>query len=515
MGSSSQLPEGGLPFGCKCPDADTTPTSRRLEFCSPSLVNRMADNLSDETFLSPPLPHGDPILGPNDNSLLGTFFTGMESNEYNMFSYGEGLNFSDEWIGQIAPNLLGHSTSFGPQPPPDMASAAITGFAPSNYEDGFTFEQNMMPPPPPPPPPPPQQQQHIPPPLACPPQPAALQQPRPQSQPTLRDMYQGVPQSFHDQRSFCLSMEPQAHAGVAALLELQSGHPSTYSRTGSLNGFHPSPNMQPPRNQRGSHSQPIPVQSHNDPVRPSRSGETDTLFTDMMFGSQESTVQRPAEPVALQWGSDTHFARNQAFVPAQHETSEALENKRLATIREALKFTSSTPNTRASSPVGNIEQVPYATPESGSGSGNVQIEEDAAIPPKKRRKSKAKTEVDDGGDYAVQLPPKATARKRKSKSDLNGAPESSLTTQEAPGKRRKSAPSQPKPPRENLTDAQKRENHIKSEQKRRGAIKEGFDDLTFIVPNLQNGGYSKSSMLNMAGDWLESLIKENQMMESK
>lgn len=200
-------------------------------------------------------------------------------------------------------------------------------------------------------------------------------------------------------------------------------------------------------------------------------------------------------------------------MPPQHESSEALEKKRINTVKEAFEYTISAPNTQPSSPVRNKEAVTHVAPENGN--GNIHTEESAATPLRKRRRSKAKVEPEEDGKYAVQLPSKAPARKRKSKGDLNGSPDASSAIQEVSGKRRKSAPSQPKLPRENLTDAQKRENHIKSEQKRRGAIKEGFDDLVFIVPNLQNGGYSKSSMLNLAGDWLESLIKENQMLDSE
>lgn len=63
--------------------------------------------------------------------------------------------------------------------------------------------------------------------------------------------------------------------------------------------------------------------------------------------------------------------------------------------------------------------------------------------------------------------------------------------------------------RENLTEDQKRENHIKSEQKRRTLIKEGFEDLNELVPDLRGGGFSKSAVLTMAADWLEDLVKCN------
>ncbi|GAP92373.1 putative helix-loop-helix DNA-binding domain-containing protein [Rosellinia necatrix] len=483
MASSSDMSEDNLPFGY---------------------------GLYDEILYRPPSPRYDPILNQNDSHLLGSFFTGMESNGYSTQSFGEGLSFTHDWFHGLAPNLLGHSTSFGPQPPLDLTPATMNGTSPSGFENVHIFRHNTMPPPPAPPL---SSQMRLParPLLASP-----LHQPRPQSQPTPHNFPQQSPQPFHNQRSFHVPMEQNTQTDAASILTaIQCGHSNTYSpHANTPNGFHPQSNIQPVRDHRSPVSQSHLGQLHNDPVRlvqPARSNEADTLFTDMIFGCQE-IAQRPAE-TELQWGSDSLFGRDQRFVPPQHESSEALEKKRIVTTREALKFTSSIPNTRASSPIRSGETPTHTTLENSN--GRAQTEENAATPSRKRRKSTIGIDRDEDGDQAVPSTSKAAARKRKSKVDLNGLSGSSQALQEASGKRRKSAPGQSKPPRENLTDAQKRENHIKSEQKRRGAIKEGFDDLSFIVPNLPNSGYSKSTMLNIAGEWLESLIKGNQMLDSK
>ncbi|KAI2642254.1 hypothetical protein GGS21DRAFT_501666 [Xylaria nigripes] len=448
--------------------------------------------VSDEVLLRPPPPCGDPILDPNDNSLLGNFFQGMETNEYNL-SYGEGLNFSDQWIGQVAPNLVGHSTSFGPQPPLDQAAATLTGLPSAAWQDVFTFGQTLMhqpslsarPPPPPPPPPP--------------------QQLRPAAHPS---------QSYSDRRLLSMSIDQDAHADIAAVLTTlhNSGQQTVHqARTDSLNGFHPPPNPQPPKTHANPISRSHSTQAHNDPIRLSRSSDPDTIFADMIFGGPEPTAQRRSEPQPLQWGSDGLFARIQGYVPPEHESSEALEKKRLITVKEAFRINNSNPNTRAPSPTSR-EPTSHAFYEHPN--GNIQEEGDIITASRKCRKSKARIDVEEDADCAVPVSSRTAARKRKSKGELNGASELSSETQETSGKRRKSAPNQPKPPRENLTDAQKRENHIRSEQKRRGAIKEGFEDLTFIVPNLQNGGYSKSTMLLLAGEWLETLINDNEKLKA-
>ncbi|KAI8634053.1 hypothetical protein F5Y19DRAFT_461557 [Xylariaceae sp. FL1651] len=463
---SSQPPDGNPPFGYNFSDEDLL-------------------------YLKPPSPQGDPILDLNAAGFLGSFFDTMASNQYPL-SYGEGLNFSDQWISELAPNFLGHSTSFGPQPPPDLASTAITGMPPATFQDVFTFGQNMMPPPQMPPPPPP---------------------PQPQPHPTLQHLHQPLQQQISPNTP----IEQNAHADIAAVLTtLHSGHQNAYPlRTSSLNRTSvPQPqNTRPPINHARSFSQSHPIPDSNAPIRPARSNEPDTLFTDMMFGSHGPSPQRPAEPTELQWGSDATFARGQGFVPPEHESSEVLEKKRM-NMMKALRINNSIPNTRASSPIGNEDAPPNGVRDSIN--GHVKEEEEAVTPPRKRRKSKAKVEIEEDIDELVSIPPKTAARKRKSKGSLNGSSESASVVQDTPGKRRKSALSASgsgaKPPRENLSDAQKRENHIKSEQKRRGAIKEGFDDLTHIVPNLKGGGYSKSTVLNLAGEWLEALIKGNEEM---
>lgn len=77
------------------------------------------------------------------------------------------------------------------------------------------------------------------------------------------------------------------------------------------------------------------------------------------------------------------------------------------------------------------------------------------------------------------------------------------------GKRKRSSAAQ-KLQRENLTEEQKRSNHILSEQKRRNLIKRGFDDLHDLVPEIRNGGLSKSSVLTEAANFLEKLIQDNE-----
>jgi hypothetical protein len=58
-----------------------------------------------------------------------------------------------------------------------------------------------------------------------------------------------------------------------------------------------------------------------------------------------------------------------------------------------------------------------------------------------------------------------------------------------------------------LTAAQKRQNHITSEQKRRNLIKEGFDTLSQLLPTLRGHGESKHFILTEAVAYVQKLQK--------
>ena len=64
--------------------------------------------------------------------------------------------------------------------------------------------------------------------------------------------------------------------------------------------------------------------------------------------------------------------------------------------------------------------------------------------------------------------------------------------------------------RENLSEEQKRSNHIHSEQRRRNLIRRGFDDLNKLVPELRVGGFSKSNALSETTNFVRRLMEENE-----
>jgi hypothetical protein len=59
-----------------------------------------------------------------------------------------------------------------------------------------------------------------------------------------------------------------------------------------------------------------------------------------------------------------------------------------------------------------------------------------------------------------------------------------------------------------LTEAQKKENHIASEKKRREAIRDGFDKLASIVPGMEGQGRSEAIVLEATLKHLREQIME-------
>lgn len=67
--------------------------------------------------------------------------------------------------------------------------------------------------------------------------------------------------------------------------------------------------------------------------------------------------------------------------------------------------------------------------------------------------------------------------------------------------------SSPPKDRPRLTDEEKKANHIASEQKRRGAIRDGFDRLASMVPGMDGMGRSESVVLQGTIDEIAKRIE--------
>lgn len=259
-----------------------------------------------------------------------------------------------------------------------------------------------------------------------------------------------------------------------------------------------------------------------------RDDEHNYTITEWMCEPQSTRApSRSALSADFQWGSDSNFSRVQAYRPAPtKDTAESMSQEQLKWLGWCLEPRNSAENTAPSTPgeakgSDGQNRLSLAVPKGP---------EDADAPPRKRRKNKIaqpasnageggeqeEEEDDDEGDDDEREEGAAAKQSRQKKScERNQAVSSSPTDATSGGKRRKSAATVSKPPRENLSEEQKRENHIKSEQRRRTLIKEGFDDLCELVPGLGGGGFSKSTMLSMAANWLEDILRGNEVLAAQ
>ncbi|CAC9891227.1 hypothetical protein D6C84_02131 [Aureobasidium pullulans] len=64
-----------------------------------------------------------------------------------------------------------------------------------------------------------------------------------------------------------------------------------------------------------------------------------------------------------------------------------------------------------------------------------------------------------------------------------------------------------------LTEQEKKNNHIASEQKRRHAIREGFDRLAEMVPGMAGQGRSEAIMLSTTVTYMRAQLAKKEMLK--
>jgi len=185
-------------------------------------------------------------------------------------------------------------------------------------------------------------------------------------------------------------------------------------------------------------------------------------------------------PSLLSFGTDTNFAPNGYHpppLPAQMDKDSEIRSK----IRTAFPKNESVATTAVNSPT----EVKFEQ-EDASNDSSPCTEEAGSVSPGSGACLKRRIEE------AEDFPPAKTRRTSRS--------------HEPTAKSKKKTAAQK---RDNLTESQKRENHIHSEQKRRNLIRQGFEELCALVPELKAGGYSKSAVLVHTANYLDDLEKGN------
>ncbi|MCJ1313291.1 hypothetical protein MMC25_006968 [Agyrium rufum] len=251
-------------------------------------------------------------------------------------------------------------------------------------------------------------------------------------------------------------------------------------------------------------------------------GDGINVLRDIVLGAAQPAPSAPTRTANLQFGSDNGFNNQGYMPPSDQQTLEQVTQNALGKL-ECLERQPSANTTQANSPavphtplkrsrdqlkVANLPSSTPTLPTNGAQS-TALLGNGEALQPAKKRKAVAppvKREYDDDDDdddddeeHQTNNQYSSLARNGNRRSTTGG----SARKQSSPG------PGGSRASRDNLTEAQKRANHVLSERKRRDLIKQGFDDLSEMVPELRAGGVSKSQMLVLVGDWLEDLVQGN------
>ena len=233
------------------------------------------------------------------------------------------------------------------------------------------------------------------------------------------------------------------------------------------------------------------VQNNSIPSTPSQPHHDSPVIVNPFTGhglmSQPNSIHMPSDQVALNrlaWGSDPSFDNSGFHATLQPPTHQDLQRKVLA-----IMVPNSSGDKAANSPVEiKFERIGEDIAGSDTGSnftaGNTQSPTLSAT-----QTAGVKRRAEDEDDDQHGQPRKSRTRK--------GSSAEATPKGKRGGKR------------EHLSEAEKRQNHIQSEQKRRNQIKYGFDTLTELVPELRGGGYSKSAVLQHATVYVENLVRGN------
>lgn len=220
----------------------------------------------------------------------------------------------------------------------------------------------------------------------------------------------------------------------------------------------------------------------------------------------------------LQWGSDSNFGDvKRHYTPGPlKETVESMHEFQLMTLKCLLVNQSEDMGAEWDNELSEPPKLPTnSTP-------GYKIVFKTQIPPIKSEKDQ-KDDTLKAVRYkrrkihgATKQHLKGTMTARETENEIDGMTEMSPTApSEARRRRRRNREVKDWPMRSILSEEQRRQNHIKSEKKRRILINEGFDDLCSLVPSLGKGKFCKSTVLQLAGQWLEVLIEGNEVLEKQ
>ncbi|MCJ1325857.1 hypothetical protein MMC10_002520 [Thelotrema lepadinum] len=203
---------------------------------------------------------------------------------------------------------------------------------------------------------------------------------------------------------------------------------------------------------------------------------------------------------SLGFGSDSSFANHHYAPPPGTENIDVVEGRLLETLN-SFQPSHSVTNTQPSSPVTTKRK--RTLPDSFS------------VVPIDASPSEDQPNNSELLDARVELQSARDASSPESRKKAKMTQNRSSSPARNQAQRRRSRVTEPK--RQNLTEKEKKENHIRSEQKRRNQIKEGFASLLTLMPegSVEGSSNSKCIVLAKAVDWLTDLRSGNEKLRSQ
>ena len=213
-----------------------------------------------------------------------------------------------------------------------------------------------------------------------------------------------------------------------------------------------------------------------------------------------STIHQPqgihnrfTTPGILPYGSDSAF-RDARFISPATQEAAVQRNELMTETMSCLKPSDSTTSTCPSSPTIKRRKLPAdideAEQELKSRTGRRKV--------KARVDGVRKSNMDNQQPHAEKDTPPPAKRTRVTKE-----PDVDLSSDAG-----RSCSEGRKGPRKNLTEDQKKKNHIESEQRRRDDIKAAYDSLPGIIPGF-DPTKPRANRLEQAAKWLEQLVDGN------
>ncbi|KAG0272156.1 hypothetical protein BGZ95_012101 [Linnemannia exigua] len=222
------------------------------------------------------------------------------------------------------------------------------------------------------------------------------------------------------------------------------------------------------------------------------------------FPTSPQQGDSPASPGSPS-GHNPYTISGAISVPTKRKTNKSADRRKGTSI--------SSDSSKMSTPIQQLSKLSLNNNSSSNGNGNSNGDSHGPSNPKKNKRDEE--EHPTSSSSPVSSPSNSRGQKEGSRErnasysdgSVSDATNSTPTTTPATTKR--------KPYKELLTEEEKRANHIASEQKRRNTIRNGFKDMTDIIPDLKDVNSSKSTILFKAVDFIKHLENRNRVLQEK